>query len=137
MKLPDFSEGAKEARAGFTFWFQLPNTDPPFHVIEAIEPDEVAPVIGIKASGVLSHLTISVPAKIAGISDQLITRVEVAIVAAHTPVPVTVRVAVKLPELPEGVKVAKAALGSCIHEPDAAPPDQISEIKVPPAAAPV
>jgi hypothetical protein len=52
-------------------------------------------------------------------------------------VPVTVKVAVKLPEEVEGVNVASAGSAFWVQVPSPPPPDQSAEVNVPPAEAPV
>jgi hypothetical protein len=61
----------------------------------------------------------------------------VGFVPVHAPLPVTVRVAVKLPLVVVGVKVALAGVAFCAHVPRPPPPLHVLPLFVPPAVAPV
>jgi hypothetical protein len=67
----------------------------------------------------------------------VISLVEVGFVPKQPPLPVTVKVAVKLPDEIVGVKVARAGFAFCDQFPEPAPPDQLLLLYVPPSLAPV
>jgi hypothetical protein len=83
------------------------------------------------------HTLISEPAVAVGVVPHVITRVEVGFVPVQPPLPVTVNVAVKLPEALVGVKVAKAGLAFCTQLPKPPPPVHALPLLVPPELAPV
>ena len=77
----------------------------------------------------------AVPATAVGVVAQVIVLVDVGLVPEHAPLPVTVKVAVKLPNDAEGVNVARAGLAFCTQVP--VPPLQVLPLLVPPEVAPV
>ena len=125
------------ARAGSGSFDQNPSTSPPDQTVALWVPVSVAPVINMGAVGARSQRFISPPAEAVGSSPQLIVRVLVGFVPAHVPLPVTVRVAVKLPLLIDGVNVARAGSAFCDHVPEPPPPDQTVALWVPVSVAPV
>jgi len=66
------------------------------------------------------HVTISGPALATGGVDQVISLVSVS--SGHPLAPVSVNVAVKDPEVTDGVNVARAGLAFCVHVPSPPPP---------------
>jgi len=70
-----------------------------------------------------------------GVVAHVIVRVDVGLVPIHPALPVTVNVAVKLPNVALGVNVAKAGFAFCDQVP--VPPIHVLPLFVPPDAAPV
>jgi len=137
VKLPLIVVGVKRARAGLAFCVQLPNPPPPDQLFELYVPVAEAPAIAMNEVPVALHLFIAAPALGTGVCDQDITLVLVGFVPAQDPPPVTVRVAVKLPEEVVGVNVARAGFAFCVQLPSPPPPLHVAELYVPPALAPV
>ena len=105
----------------------MPRPDPPVHVAEVYVPVAEAPVIAMGARGVASHLEMLLPASITGVSPHVMVLVSEGLVPEHAPLPVRVTVAVKLPLVVVGVKVASAGLAFCVHVPRPAPPVHVAE----------
>ena len=88
----------------------------------------MAPVIAMGARGVASHLEMLPPASTAGVSPHEMVLVSAGLVPVQPPDPVSVMVAVKLPLVVVGVKVASAGLAFCVHVPRPAPPVHVAEV---------
>jgi hypothetical protein len=137
VKVPPLVVGVNVASAGFAFCVHPPRPPPPVHATPLYVPPAVAPVIEIAARGVPSQRVIVAPAFEVGVWLQVIVLVLVGLVPTQPALPVTVKVAVKLPFATVGVKVASAGSAFCVHEPDPPPPVHVTALKLPPAVAPV
>ena len=85
----------------------------------------------------VEQVAMAVPATAVGVVAQVMVLVDVGFVPEHPPLPVTVNVAVKLPDAAEGVNVASAGSAFWVHDPEPPPPDHALPLLVPPAVAPV
>jgi hypothetical protein len=100
-------------------------------------PELMVPAIEILASGLASQRLTSAPGlEITGVSPQVMVRVAVGLVPVHPALPVSVSVAVKLPDWVLGVKTARAGSAFWTQLPRPTPPVQVAALKLPVAVVP-